>query len=111
MTATDVQTLGRTIHEVLILAVLRERPKHGYQIALDVEEETGGVFTFQHGTLYPILHRLDREGRIRGRWDRGGGRRRKVYALTESGRSHLAEEGRQVVAALRALEVVIGGDV
>lgn len=110
MTATDVQTLGRAIHEVLILAVLRGSPKHGYQIALDVEEETGGVFTFQHGTLYPILHRLEGEGRIRGRWVRGGGRRRKVYAVTESGRSHLAGEWERIMAALRALERVVGGD-
>ncbi len=109
MAPTDIQALGRGIHEVLILAVLRAGPKHGYQIALDVEEETDGVFGFQHGTLYPILHRLDGAGRIRGRWDRGGGRRRKVYSLTDAGRAHLEAEGSRILGVLEALRGVLGG--
>ena len=108
MESVDIQALGRAIHEVLIVAVLREGPKHGYQIALDVEEETAGVFAFQHGTLYPILHRLEAAGRIRGRWDRGGGRKRKVYALTDDGRAHLAEEGEKIVAAFTAIRRLLG---
>ena len=109
MAATDIQALGRGIHEVLILAVLREGPKHGYQIALDVEAETGGVFEFQHGTLYPILHRLDGEGRIRGGGGGGGGRRRKVYSLTDAGRTHLEAEAERILAALEALRGLLGG--
>jgi PadR family transcriptional regulator PadR len=105
----DVQALGRTIHEVLILAVLRTGPRHGYQIALDVEEETGGAFTFQHGTLYPILHRLEAAGRIRGRWDRSGGRRRKEYALTPEGRAHLRDATSLVEGAFGALIGLVGG--
>lgn len=106
----DIQALGRAIHEVLILAVLREGPKHGYQIALDVEEATGGVFAFQHGTLYPILHRLEGGGHIKGSWDRSSGRRRKVYALTRGGRSYLEAEGARVLSAFEALRAVLGGD-
>lgn len=109
MGSVDVQALGRAIHEVLILAVLRDGPKHGYQIALDVEERTGGVFAFQHGTLYPILHRLDGRGHIRGRWDRSGGRRRKVYSLTDKGGSHLEAEGAEILAAFGALRELLGG--
>jgi DNA-binding PadR family transcriptional regulator len=105
----DIQAFGRSLHEVLILAVLRGGPKHGYQIALDVEEETGGLFQFQHGTLYPILHRLEAAGRIKGKWDRGDGRRRKVYALTGAGETQLAETGEQVVAVLEALRALLGG--
>ncbi len=109
MAPIDIQALGRAIHEVLILAVLREGPKHGYQIALDVEEATEGVFAFQHGTLYPILHRLEGEGLIAGSWDRSGGRRRKVYTLTPAGRSHLDEEGAAIEDAFRALRKLLGG--
>jgi PadR family transcriptional regulator PadR len=105
----DIQAFGRAIHEVLILAVLRGERKHGYQIALDVERETGGVFAFQHGTLYPILHRLERQGRISGRWDRGGGRRRKVYALTEAGRAHLEAEGERIMTVHETLGRLLGG--
>lgn len=85
----DVQGFARDINELLILSALRDGPKHGYQIALDVEEESNGLFRFRHGTLYPILHRLEDEGWIRGSWSRDGGRRKKVYALTGSGERHL----------------------
>lgn len=95
MESVDIQALGRAIHEVLILAVLREGPKHGYQIALDVEEETAGVFAFQHGTLYPILHRLEKRRLIRGRWDEEG-RRRKIYELTPKGSAHLEGASREM---------------
>lgn len=105
----DIQTLGRAIHEVLILAVLRDGPKHGYQIALDVEERTEGAYQFQHGTLYPILHRLERAGRITGRWDRSSGRRRKEYELTDDGRGHLGATSRELVAAFGALFALVGG--
>ncbi len=88
----DVQGFARDIHELLVLSTLRKEAKHGYQIALDAEEDSNGLFRFRHGTLYPILHRLEEEGRIKGSWSSDGGRRRKVYALTAAGRSHL--EGR-----------------
>jgi PadR family transcriptional regulator, regulatory protein PadR len=106
----DIQALGRGIHEVLILAVLRGGPGHGYQIALDVEDRTGGVFVFQHGTLYPILHRLEKAGRITGSWDPVEGRRRKIYKLTPAGRRHLELEGGRIEAAFRVLHRVLGGE-
>ncbi|MEM7415837.1 MAG: helix-turn-helix transcriptional regulator [Gemmatimonadota bacterium] len=106
----DVQGFARDINVLLVLATLRDGSKHGYQIALDVETESSGLFRFRHGTLYPILHRLEAEGFIDGSWSKeGGGRRKKVYALTAGGRAHL--EGRrahvgEVVA--RLLRVISG---
>ena len=94
--ALDVQGFARGINELLILGTLRDGPKHGYQIAVDVEEESNGLFRFRHGTLYPILHRLDEEGWIQGSWSRDGGRRRKVYALTRTGRRYLDGEADRV---------------
>ena len=83
------QNLTPSCNEALILAALRDGPKHGYQLALDVERRSRGVFQFQHGTLYPILHKLEKGGLIRGKWDQqDGGRRRKSYALTASGRRY-----------------------
>lgn len=81
-------TLSKRINELLVLAVLEAGPAHGYQIALSVEERTGGLFAFQHGTLYPILHRLEAERQVRGEWY-GEGRRRKTYRLTAVGRRTL----------------------
>lgn len=92
MTETDfdVQGFARDIHELLVLSTLRGQEKHGYQIALDVEAQSNGLFRFRHGTLYPILHRLEADGLIRGSWSKGDGRRKKVYALTAAGRRHLS---------------------
>jgi PadR family transcriptional regulator PadR len=88
----DSQSLGRRVNEILILSEIRLAPKHGYQIALDIEEKSGGYFPFQHGTLYPILHRLEKESLIAGDWsDPEEGRARKRYALTEAGRTYLLE--------------------
>jgi PadR family transcriptional regulator, regulatory protein PadR len=90
----DTQNFGKHVNELLVLTTLRQGPRHGYQIALDVEERSGALFELQHGTLYPILHRLEREGLISGRWT-GEGRRRKEYTLTRRGQRHLrAEAGR-----------------
>lgn len=92
----DVQGFARGINELLILSTLRDGAKHGYQIAIDVEEESNGLFRFRHGTLYPILHRLEDEGFIDGSWSRAEGRRRKVYTLTRSGERHLTGEADRV---------------
>jgi DNA-binding PadR family transcriptional regulator len=92
----DVQGFARDINELLVLATLRDEAKHGYQIALDVEEDSNGLFRFKHGTLYPILHRLEEEGLIRGKWSKSGGRRRKVYGLTAAGARHLSGETSRV---------------
>ncbi len=92
----DAQGFARGIHELLVLAALREGPRHGYQIALDVEAHSNGVFRFRHGTLYPILHRMDAKGLIHGRWSSGKGRRKKVYSLTDGGRRHLSGEADRV---------------
>ena len=92
----DVQAFARDINELLVLSTLRDGPKHGYQIGLDVETDSNGLFCFRHGTLYPILHRLEEEGLVRGSWSKGGGRRRKVYSLTGAGEGHLSGEANRV---------------
>jgi len=98
----DTQTVGRRINELLVLSSLREEAKHGYQIALDVEQDTRGTFELQHGTLYPILHRLEKEGAIEGRWTEEG-RRRKEYHLTAAGRRQLGEEAGSLSAVFDRL--------
>jgi len=95
-TNLDVQGFARDINELLILTTLRGEAKHGYQIGLDVEADSNGLFCFRHGTLYPILHRLEEGNLIRGSWSKGEGRRRKVYSLTAAGRRHLSGETSRV---------------
>jgi DNA-binding PadR family transcriptional regulator len=106
----EVQNLTKSCNEALILAVLARGPRHGYQLALEIEDHSSEYFKFNHGTLYPILHKLEKEGLIRGSWASGGGRRkRKSYALTRKGKRY-AE--RQVAAWQRFMEQflsIVGG--
>lgn len=89
----DIQSLSRSCNQVLILATLSSGPHHGYQLVLELEEKSEGAFRFQHGTLYPILHKLESEGLISGDWlDEGKRRRRKSYRLTAAGREYLQEQ-------------------
>ncbi len=103
----DVQGFARDINELLVLSTLRVDAKHGYQIALDVETDSNGLFRFKHGTLYPILHRLEGEGLIKGSWSKQGGRRRKVYALTGPGRRHFTGETTRVEEIVSRLMLVL----
>jgi DNA-binding PadR family transcriptional regulator len=103
----DVQGFARDINELLILSTLRAEAKHGYQVALDVETDSNGLFRFRHGTLYPILHRLEKNGLIRGSWSKTQGRRRKIYSLTGSGERHLNGETDRVQEIVTRLMQVL----
>lgn len=88
-----IQHLPKACNEALILAALAGEARHGYQIVLDLEERSGGAFQFKHGTLYPILHRLEKEGLIEGAWsDEGPRGKRKAYQLTPAGRAYAAQQ-------------------
>ena len=101
-------SLSKQVNELLVLAVLERGPAHGYQIALSVEERTGGLFSFQHGTLYPILHRLEADGLVCGEWH-GEGRRRKTYRLTAAGRTTLKAGAADMERQFSALLGLLGG--
>ena len=77
----EVQNLTKSCNEALILAILAERPRHGYQLALELEERSNGFFRFNHGTLYPILHKLENDGLIRGTWSDEGPRRNSIRSI------------------------------
>lgn len=66
--------------EGLVLAVLSQGPLHGYAIAAELRERSDGMLEVAEGTLYPVLHKLEKEGLIRSRWEVVNGRRRRVYA-------------------------------
>ena len=83
---TSLQGLPRACNEAMILAALAMGPRHGYQMVLDIEARSHGAFCLKHGTLYPILHRLENNGYIKGTWTDGGPKaKRKAYHLTKSG--------------------------
>ena len=93
--------------EVLILALLEERIRHGYEICGLIEERSRGALTFNAASLYPTLYRLEGEGLIRGRWvEKAGQRRRRYYRITAKGRQTLAARRRDWLEFVRALERV-----
>jgi DNA-binding PadR family transcriptional regulator len=80
----------------MILAILARGESYGYAIIHQVRERSGGALEWTEGMLYPVLHRLERDGLVRARWRTSeAGRRRKYYALCEKGKKALEAERRQ----------------
>ncbi len=101
--------LKRGSTEVLILALLDERQRHGYDISQQIEERSNGTITFHAASLYPTLYRLEERGFIEGRWvERAGQRRRRYYRLTPAGRRALAKQRSIWDAFFLALNRVAG---
>jgi PadR family transcriptional regulator PadR len=75
--------------ELAVLALLDGAPKSGIGLLDDLEKRP--EIGLSEGSIYPLLNRLEREGRIEGRWEtpKGGGRGQKIYALTSDGRAAL----------------------
>jgi PadR family transcriptional regulator, regulatory protein PadR len=91
----------------IVLAILAEGDSYGYAIIKRVQELSGGQMEWTDGMLYPVLHRLERLGLVKARWELAeSGRRRKYYHITPHGREQLREETRQwkaVDATMRGL--------
>jgi len=93
VTLALARELKRGSTEVLILALVGERPRHGYDISRLIEERSGGAISFHTASLYPTLYRLEERGLIEGRWvEKAGQRRRRYYRLTAPGRKVLAQQ-------------------
>jgi len=76
--------------ELLILSLVEQEPRHGYDIARLIEVRSKGVIQFKVASLYPLLYRLEARGWIHGRWvEKAGQRRRRYYRLTSGGRQIL----------------------
>lgn len=89
----------------LVLAILAEADSYGYAIIQRVRELSGGRLEWTDGMLYPVLHRLERLGHVKARWEIAeSGRRRKYYRLTSQGRKQLTEERQQWQAVDSALK-------
>jgi len=91
----------------LVLAILAEGDSYGYAILKRVVELSGGELRWTDGMLYPVLHRLERQGWVEAKWEHSEtGRRRRYYHLTGQGRRQLAAQRQQwqvVDSALRGI--------
>lgn len=78
--------------QLLILKTLQHGPQHGFGITLHIQTVSDGLLRVEEGSLYPALHRLERAKLISGDWTiTENGRRARVYSLTATGRSRLAD--------------------
>ena len=77
----------------IILSILTQGEEYGYQIIKKVKEYSGGALQWSEPMLYPVLHRLERDGFIVSRWHvLDNGRKRKYYAITPEGRALLTDK-------------------
>ena len=94
--------------DLLLMAVLRDAPAHGYAIIAALRDRSDGAFDLAEGTIYPALHKLEDAGLVRSSWDTGSGRRRRIYALTPKGVQALATERAEWTGFARGLQAVTG---
>src|SRR5438477_992379 len=80
--------------DMLILKTLLFGPAHGHGITTHIRQSTGDALVVEHGSLYPALHRLQRDGFIAAKWERAGNTNRefKYYRLTAAGRRQLTQQ-------------------
>jgi DNA-binding PadR family transcriptional regulator len=100
--------------DMLLLAILRDGPRHGYGVIEELRRRSDSLFDLPEGTIYPALHRLERQGVLRSEWAVTGGRRRRMYEITADGLAALAAQattwqrfvvGVQAVVQRKALPV------
>ncbi len=101
------------VPELLILRLLEQRPRYGYELVEAIKLATGAALEFGEGCVYPVLHRLEREGALASKREEVGGRTRVVYRVTAGGRRQLAASASQWQKIVGAVGLVLegGGDV
>jgi PadR family transcriptional regulator, regulatory protein PadR len=96
--------------DAIVLAALEAGPAHGYAIIETIKNRSGSTFDLPEGTVYPALHRLEQAGLLASSWTTpSGGRKRRVYSLTKSGASALAERRKAWGRFSQAVETLLKG--
>jgi transcriptional regulator len=95
--------------DLMVLRAVSARPLHGFEIALWLEERSGGALDLDDSALYQSLHRLEHRGLMKGQWGvSDNNRRARYYELTAAGRRHLASEGARLVSFAMTILSVLG---
>jgi PadR family transcriptional regulator PadR len=97
--------------ELLVLSLLEDQPRHGYDISKLIEVRSGGALRFHVTSLYPLLHRLEKQRWIEGRWvEKADQRRRRYYSLTAKGRQALRDKQQSWKHFVGLVSRVMGGE-
>lgn len=96
-------------YDLLVLDVLRERPAYGYEIVRRIAKQSKQIIRWHFGTVYHVLHHLERQGLATSRWKSLGRRReRKYYRLTTRGRVAWRQQRAQWQAFSKAVNTLLG---
>jgi PadR family transcriptional regulator PadR len=107
-THMDTKALQKSSAEMIVLALLVQRARHGYELAKLIETRSEGRLEFHVASLYPLLYRLEAKGWVIGRWvEKPNERRRRFYKITPQGRRVLAMQRQNLEEFLDALNRVI----
>ena len=95
--------------ELLVLSLLEDQPRHGYDISKLIQIRSGGVLRFHVTSLYPLLYRLEDRGWIASRWvEKPEQRRRRYYSLTPEGRKVLRSQRNSWKEFVAAMSLITG---
>lgn len=103
----DPKLLSGTV-DLIILEVIAAGPTYGYQITQEVIERSRGHLELKEGSLYPALHRMERQKLLKADWQEADGRRRKYYSLTAAGNKALAAKRQEWLAFAQGVQGVLG---
>ncbi len=79
--------------DCLVLSVINDHPSYGYELIKELETRSAGYFRFREGTLYPALHRMEKDGLVEGRWETlPNGQERRYYYITDWGKEALEQK-------------------
>ena len=100
---------GSTV--LMLLALLENSDRYGYEIIKELKERSDSTFEFKEGTLYPVLHRMEASGLLKSyRKEAENGKPRKYYSITAAGKKRLTEEKKQWQEFTTAVNKVVGGE-
>ncbi len=105
----DSRLLWGTV-EMLLLEIVSRGPTYGYEIAQEVASRSRGYFELKEGSLYPALHRLERQKLLAASWKEAAGRRRKYYRLTQAGEKALAKRKQEWTSFAQGVQGVLGSE-
>lgn len=95
--------------DLLILSLLSEREMYGYEIVTELARRSDETFMLREGTLYPLLHKLEKEGAVAAREDKAAGRPRRYYRLTKKGGEKLSAREAEWARYSSAVNAVLSG--
>lgn len=96
---------------MLLLSILSQQDMYGYQMIKELESQSENVFTLKEGTLYPLLHIMEKNGFLEAYWQQDNGRKRKYYTITNNGRDELKKQTEEWFTFSNAVTQVVNNSI